>query len=66
MGFSRQDYWSGEPFSSPGDLPDPGIEPASLTSSALAGKFFHEHYLGSPLIWINGAHGLQGDPTSPS
>ena len=27
MGFSRQDYWSGLPFPSPGDLPDPGIEP---------------------------------------
>ena len=29
MGFSRQDYWSGLPFSSPGDLPDPGIKPGS-------------------------------------
>ena len=29
MGFSRQEYWSGLPFPSPGDLPDPGIEPAS-------------------------------------
>ena len=28
MGFSRHEYWSGLPFSSPGDLPDPGIEPA--------------------------------------
>ena len=27
MGFSRQKYWSGLPFPSPGDLPDPGIEP---------------------------------------
>ena len=27
MGFSRQEYWSGLPFSSPGDLPNPGIEP---------------------------------------
>ena len=33
MGFSRQEYWSGLPFSSPGDLPDPGIKPASLTPS---------------------------------
>ena len=40
MGFSRQEYWSGLPCSSPGDLPDPGIEPASLTSPALAGGFF--------------------------
>ena len=30
MGFSMQEYWSGLPFPSPGDLPDPGIEPASL------------------------------------
>ena len=29
MGFSRQGYWSGLPFLSPGDLPDPGIEPGS-------------------------------------
>ena len=29
MGFSRQEYWSGLPFPSPGDLPDPGIEPKS-------------------------------------
>ena len=29
MGFSRQEYWSGLPFSSPGDLPDPGIKPGS-------------------------------------
>ena len=37
MGFSRQEYWSGLPFPSPGDLPNPGIEPESL---ALAGSFF--------------------------
>ena len=35
MGFSRQEYWSGLPFPSPGDLPDPGIEPRSPTSEAL-------------------------------
>ena len=29
MGFSRQEYWRGLPFPSPGDLPDPGIEPMS-------------------------------------
>ena len=38
--FSRQEYWSGLPFPTPGDLPHPGIEPASLVSPALAGKFF--------------------------
>ena len=37
LGFSRQEYWSRLPFSSPGDLPDPGIKP---TSPALAGRFF--------------------------
>ena len=40
MGFSRQEYWSGAPFPSPGDLPDPGIKPVSLVSPALAGGFF--------------------------
>ena len=34
MGFSRQEYWSGLPFPSPGDLPNPGIEPVSPTSEA--------------------------------
>ena len=39
MECSRQEYWSGLPFSSPGDLSDPGIEPTSLMSPALAGGF---------------------------
>ena len=34
MGFSRQEYWGGLPFPSPGDLPDPGIEPGSPASEA--------------------------------
>ena len=34
MGFPRQEYWSGLPFPSPGDLPDPGIEPGSPTLQA--------------------------------
>ena len=34
MGFSRQDYWSGLPFPTPGDLPDPGIESGSPTLQA--------------------------------
>ena len=38
--FSRQEYWSGLPFPTPGDLPDPGIELVSLVSSALTGRFF--------------------------
>ena len=40
MGFSRQEYWSRLPFSSPGDLPDPGIEPMSLESPALVVGLF--------------------------
>ena len=40
MRFSRQEYWSGLPFPPPGDLPDPGIQPTSLLSPALAGGFF--------------------------
>ena len=40
MGFSRQESWSGVPCPPPGDLPDPGTEPSSLLSPALAGGFF--------------------------
>ena len=40
MGFFRQEYWSRVPFTPPGDLLDPGIEPLSLMSPALAGIFF--------------------------
>jgi len=40
MGFSRQEYWKGLQLPPAGDLPDPGIEPVSLMSPALAGRFF--------------------------
>ena len=40
MGFSRQEYWSGLPCPPPGDLPDPGIQPAFLASPALVVEFF--------------------------
>ena len=40
MGFSRQEYWSGLPCSPPGDLPNLGIEPSSLTSPTTAAEFF--------------------------
>ena len=40
QGFSRQEYWSGLPCFPPGDLPNPGIQPMSLMSPALAGGFF--------------------------
>ena len=45
MGFSRQEYWSGLPFSPPGDLPNPGVEPRS--PAWWAGSFLSEHQ-GSP------------------
>ena len=40
MEFFKQAYWSGLVFPTPGDLSDPGIEPISLASLALAGGFF--------------------------
>ena len=40
MGFFKQEYWSGLPFPPPWDLSKPGIEPMSLMSPALAGRFF--------------------------
>ena len=56
MGFSRQEYWSGLPFTSPGDLPDPGIEPRSpalqadaLTSELIVNIIFAiSHYAKGP------------------
>ena len=45
MDFSRQEYWSGLPFSSPGDLPNPGNEPASPVS---AGEVFTAAPPGQP------------------
>ena len=45
MSFPRQEYWTGLPFPSPGDLPDPGIKP---TSPALAGGFLPLSHQRSP------------------
>ena len=50
IGFSRQESWSGLPFPSPGNLPDPGIEPASLVSPMFAGRFFTTEPPGKPYI----------------
>ena len=44
-GFPRQEYWSGQPLPSPGDLPDPGME---LSSPELAGGFFTTEPPGKP------------------
>ena len=54
--FSRQEYWSGLPFPSPEDLPDPGIKP---TSPAQAGSFFTTEPPGKPRPSVLG-------PNSPS
>ena len=48
--FSRQEYWSGLPFPTPGDLPDPRIEPKSPASPALSGGFLPLCLLGSPSV----------------
>ena len=49
MEFSRQEYWSGLPLSSPGDIPDPGIKPMS---PSLAGGFFTTEPPEKPLVTI--------------
>jgi hypothetical protein len=49
MGFSRHEYWSEFPCPPPGNLPDPGIKPASLISSALAGRFFTTSWMGDQI-----------------
>ena len=55
MEFSRQEYWSGMPFSIPGYLPNSGIELASLVSPALAGGFFTTELPGKPSIGCSGS-----------
>ena len=62
LGCFRQEYWSGLPCPPPGDLPDSGIESASLMSPALAGVFFPtsttwEFY--SPVVFSHQSHGIQ-------
>ena len=59
MGFSRQEYWSGWPCPPIGHLPDPGIEPASLVSLALAGGFFTASATWEALNFLP-----KGDPLS--
>ena len=54
MGFRRQEYWSGLPFLSPGDLPGPGVELIPLAPLALTGRFLTTAPPGKPLADING------------
>ena len=50
MGFSRQEYWSGLPFPSAGDLPNPGIEPTVSHISCTVGGFFPAESAGKPHV----------------
>ena len=68
MGFSRQEYWSGLPFPSPGDLPDPGIEPGS---PALGADAFTSEPPGTTRLFdVNKGHKQQalesGHPATPA
>ena len=68
-GLSQQEYWSGFPFTPPGDLPDPGIKPRS---PALAGGFFTPEPPGKPesknslnvILWFQGKNILESADTS--
>ena len=53
--FSRQEYWSGLPFPTPGDLPNPELEPKSL---ALAGRFYNTEPPGKLLTYLGLAKGF--------
>ena len=53
MGFSRQEYWSGVPCPPPGDLPDLGVQAASLASPALADRFFTTNATWGTLVHSN-------------
>ena len=63
MGFSRQEYWSGLPFPSLGNLPNPGIEPAS---PALAGGFFTTSTIWEALSRVSLPLKPLGEDPSPS
>ena len=58
MGFSKQEHCSGLPFPPPGDLPDPGNEPTSPESPALAGEFFTTELPWKSVLSRNGAKSI--------
>ena len=70
VGFSRREYWSGLPFPSPGDLPDPGIEPRSPALQAvslptdLQGK--PNNIILNPLVYVGVLGGLNGKESTCS
>ena len=60
VGFTRQEYWSGLLFPSPGDFPDPRIEPPSLMYPALVGGFFTTEPTGEPYTYCSAKHTPSG------
>ena len=60
MELSKQEHWSGLPFSPPGNLPDPGIETASLASLELTGGFFTTEPPGKPMFQFIWPHCVLG------
>ena len=66
IGFPRQRYWSGLPFPSPGDLPNPGTEFASPISPALAGGFFTSEPLWKPKGKVAMLYRLKKKPVTTS
>ena len=69
MGFPRQEYWSGLPFPSPGDLPNPGVKPASAAladffMAELPGKPHNEGYSSHNTIQIIVQQFLMSAPSS--
>ena len=60
IGFSRQEYWTGLPCPLPGDLPDPGIEPASPVSKALTADSLPTEPPGKSLLSRKEEHFMEG------
>ena len=65
MRFPRQEYWSGLPCPTRGDLPNPGIEPTSPEAPVLAGRFLTtEPSKEAPSFWIVGFYKISGNRIS--
>ena len=63
-GFSREEYWSGFPCPPPGDLPDSGIEPASLIPPEVADEFFTTSATWEALVGFNMAEEIDVSNTA--
>ena len=64
MGFSKQEYWSGLPFPTAGDLPDPGTQPPPLERPALAGGLFTTSATWEALWIVRAPFSREPDPIS--